>query len=312
MTCDLDDLSDAELLTLAREGDTAAYGVLWKRHWHAARAMAASVTGRFDPDDLASEAFTRILKAVEKGGGPRSGFRSYLATTVRNVAIDWSRRKTTPNIEDPDIIEDWTFSELTALERIERETIAKAFYDLPDSWQEVLWYTEVEDMAPREVAPILGLTPNAVSALAVRAREGLRQAWINAHLADSPKDDPAHSWTLKRLGSYVRGKLSERTGGGWPSTSTTATPAPTRRMKRTMSAHDSRWASCRCSWASRAPRPTSPGPARGRAAQWQPPCRPARGARARAAASDTCSTRRPPGPTRAWRPSRPASSPPPC
>lgn len=209
MTRDLDDLSDADLITRSRDGDKRAYGVLWKRHWHAARAMAASITGRFDPDDLASEAFARILKSIEKGNGPTTGFRSYLATTVRNVAIDWSRRKTTPTIEDPDIVEDWTYSEVTALERIDRQTIANAFYSLPDSWQEVLWYTEVEDMAPREVAPILGLTANAVSALALRAREGLRQAWINAHLAEAPTEDPVHSWTLKKLGPYVRGKLNK-------------------------------------------------------------------------------------------------------
>jgi|GEM_PF-1446871 len=208
MSCRSDDLSDAELLALAREGDGDAYGLLFKRHWHAGRAMAASITSRFEPDDLTSEAFTRILRAVEKGRGPKNGFRAYLATTIRNVAIDWSRRKTTPNIEDADTIEDWSFSEVTALERMERETIAKAFYDLPDSWQEVLWYTEVEDMAPREVAPLLGLTPNAVSALAVRAREGLRQSWINAHLAEVPEDDGDHAWVLSKLGSHVRGKLS--------------------------------------------------------------------------------------------------------
>jgi RNA polymerase sigma factor (sigma-70 family) len=209
MTRDLDDLSDAELIERAREGESRAYGVLWKRHWHAGRAMAASVTGRFEPDDLASEAFARILKSIEKGSGPRSGFRSYLATTVRNVAIDWSRRKSTPNIEDADVIEDWTYSELTALERMDRKTVADAFYALPDNWQEVLWYTVVEEMQPRDVAPLLGLTPNAVSALSARAREGLRQAWINAHLCDGDASDPVHEWTIGKLGSYVRGRLSK-------------------------------------------------------------------------------------------------------
>ncbi|TDQ02066.1 MULTISPECIES: sigma-70 family RNA polymerase sigma factor [unclassified Leifsonia] len=209
MTGELDDLSDADLIVLARDGDTLAYGVLWKRHWQAGRAMAASITGRFDPDDLASEAFARILTSLGRGKGPTSGFRSYLATTVRNVAIDWSRRKTTPNIEDADVIEDWTFSEVTALERMDRQTMAKAFYALPDKWQEVLWYTEIEDMAPREVAPLMGLNANAVSALALRAREGLRQSWINAHLASAPTEDPIHAWTLKKLGPFVRGRLAK-------------------------------------------------------------------------------------------------------
>lgn len=209
MTGELDDLSDADLIVRAREGDSLAYGVLWKRHWPAARTMATSITGRFDPDDLASEAFARILTSICRGKGPTAGFRSYLATTVRNVAIDWSRRKSTPNIEDADAIEDWTFSEATALDRIDRETMAEAFYALPVKWQEVLWYTEIEDMAPREVAPLMGLSPNAVSALALRAREGLRQSWINAHLASAPSEDPIHGWTLKKLGPLVRGRLTK-------------------------------------------------------------------------------------------------------
>jgi len=209
MTGELDDLSDADLIVLAREGDRLAYGVLWKRHWEAGRGMAASITSRFDPDDLASEAFARILISLGRGKGPTAGFRSYLATTVRNVAIDWSRRKASPNIEDADVIEDWTYSEITALDRIDRQTMAEAFYALPDKWQEVLWYTEVEDMAPREVAPIMGLNANAVSALALRAREGLRQSWINAHLAAAaPTEDPVHNWTIKKLGSFVRGRLA--------------------------------------------------------------------------------------------------------
>ena len=209
MTRELDDLSDTDLLLRTRDGDLTAYGVLWKRHWPSARAMAAAITGRFEPDDLASEAFARILKAVEKGNGPTAGFRSYLATTVRNVAIDWSRRKASPNIDDPDAIEDWSYSEVTALDKIERETIAKAFYALPDSWQEVLWYTQVEGMSPRDVAPLLGITPNAVSAMTMRAREGLRQAWISAHLADLGPGDPAHAWTVGKLGAHVRNKLSK-------------------------------------------------------------------------------------------------------
>ena len=42
----------------------------------------------------------------------------------------------------------------------------------------VLWHTEVEGQRPAEVAPLLGMSPNSVSALAYRAREGLRQAFV--------------------------------------------------------------------------------------------------------------------------------------
>jgi hypothetical protein len=41
----------------------------------------------------------------------------------------------------------------------------------------VLWYAEVMGEKPRNIAPILGLEPNAVSALLIRAKAGLRAAY---------------------------------------------------------------------------------------------------------------------------------------
>ena len=56
--------------------------------------------------------------------------------------------------------------------------IARAFASLPERWQAVLWHTEIEGARPADVAPLLGLTANGVAALAYRAREGLRQAYL--------------------------------------------------------------------------------------------------------------------------------------
>ncbi|MFP3380636.1 zf-HC2 domain-containing protein, partial [Bacillus sp. SIMBA_069] len=62
---------------------------------------------------------------------------------------------------------------------------------------------------PAAVAPLLGLTANGTAALAYRAREGLRQAWIQAHISSSPEGSE-HRWTTERLGSYSRGGLGRR------------------------------------------------------------------------------------------------------
>ncbi len=85
---------------------------------------------------------------------------------------------------------------------------AKAFASLPERWQAVLWHTEVEGEKPAAIAPLLGLTANGVSALAYRAREGLRQAYLQQHLADVAGD--RCRWTTERLGAYVRGGLTKR------------------------------------------------------------------------------------------------------
>ena len=78
--------------------------------------------------------------------------------------------------------------------------------------QEVLWYTEVEQMKPAEVAPLLGMKASAVSQLAFRAREGLRVAWIQAHIA-AVGEGTECSWTIERLGAHERGNLGARDQG---------------------------------------------------------------------------------------------------
>src|SRR5690606_3577112 len=74
----------------------------------------------------------------------------------------------------------------------------------------VLWHTEVEDMRPRDIAPLLGLTPNAVSALAVRAREGLREAYLAAHLNQQVELASGCVEVRKLLPAIIRGNASNR------------------------------------------------------------------------------------------------------
>jgi hypothetical protein len=85
---------------------------------------------------------------------------------------------------------------------------AKAFASLPERWQMVLWHLEVENQKPADIAPLLGMSANSVSALAYRAREGLRQAFLNMHSGDLLSD--ACRETNDLMGAYVRQGLSRR------------------------------------------------------------------------------------------------------
>jgi hypothetical protein len=71
-----------------------------------------------------------------------------------------------------------------------------------------LWHIEIEGQPPAEVAPLFGLTRNAVSALAGRAREGLREAYLQVHLAQTTTGRCRA--TADRLGAWTRGGLSRR------------------------------------------------------------------------------------------------------
>jgi RNA polymerase sigma factor (sigma-70 family) len=205
----LDERSDAELISAVRAGDVAAYGELFARHVEAARRLGRQLVPGPDVDDLVSESFTKVLGVLQRGGGPDLAFRAYLLTAVRRLHVDriraTARLHTTDDLTpfDPGV----PFRD-TAVEGFESAAAARAFASLPERWQLVLWHTEVEEQKPAEVAPLLGMSPNAVSALAYRAREGLRQAYLTMHAADADNDTCER--TRAELGSYVRGGLSRR------------------------------------------------------------------------------------------------------
>ncbi|MEU0563829.1 sigma-70 family RNA polymerase sigma factor [Nonomuraea sp. NPDC005983] len=201
---------DADLLQAVREGDATAYERLHERHAGAARALARQlVRGEAEVEDVVAEAFTRILDLVGRGGGPESGFRTYLLTVVRRTVYDRTR------VESPHMAagESGRFDPGVplvdpALVGLERSPVARAFRTLPERWRAVLWHTEVEGATPAEVAPLLGLSAGGVSALVFRAREGLRQACLQLRLSAAPRQECRP--VLRKMGVHVRDGLPRR------------------------------------------------------------------------------------------------------
>jgi RNA polymerase sigma factor (sigma-70 family) len=203
------ELSDAELISSVRGGDVSSYGDLFARHREAATRLACQLVSAPDADDLVSEAFAKVLNVLLAGGGPDVAFRAYLLTAVRRLHVDKIRAtaRATPTddltpYENPEPFAD------TVIAGFEGGAAAKAFASLPERWQLVLWHLEVEGQKPADIAPLLGMSANSVSALAYRAREGLRQAYLQMHTSDLV--DPDCQWTHAKLGAYVRKGLSRR------------------------------------------------------------------------------------------------------
>jgi RNA polymerase sigma factor (sigma-70 family) len=201
--------SDDELVERARNRDERAYGELWLRHSAAAHAVARAYTS-LDPDDVVAEAFARILSAIRRGGGPSMGFRPYLLTSVRNVAHKWGAQQQKVYATDLEDAADETApdAEWSTIAGFDSSAVASAFATLPTRWQEALWYSEVDGLKPRQFAPLLGLAPNAASALVVRARRGFRDAWVSAQLRRADNEECRE--TLELLGAHSRSGLSRR------------------------------------------------------------------------------------------------------
>ncbi|GHJ50278.1 hypothetical protein Cs7R123_76200 [Catellatospora sp. TT07R-123] len=206
----LDPHSDHHLISLVRGGDTGAYGLLYRRHYDSARRLARVLHhDAAEADDLIAEAFAKVLAVLRGGGGPDSAFRAYLLTTMRHARYDRARREHRVELTD-DLTRYETAQPVDdpTISRLETSYAARAFARLPERWRAVLWHTEVEGETPAQIAPLLGLTPNGVAALAYRARERLRQMYLQEHIATT--GNPRCHWTGAHLAGYVRAALARR------------------------------------------------------------------------------------------------------
>lgn len=232
--------SDAELIERARSGDQRAFGELWRRHYRSAARVARQFTSSIDADDLVSEAYARIYQRVLAGGGPTGAFRPYLYTTIRNLASTWGAATRDVQVQIVEDREDERIPDDPAAWALDRTLTARAFRSLPERWQSVLWYTEVEGMDPHEVAPLMGMTANGVAALSYRAREGLRKAWLQAHVSDGTALGECQ-WAMSRLGDMPAMGSRRATVDGSPFISPAARGARSLPRKSTKWARASRW-----------------------------------------------------------------------
>ncbi len=171
---------EADLIDDVRSGDPEAMAVLYGRYREHGLAYAQALMAR-DPEaeDVLHEAFMKVIAAIRNGYGPTDIFAPYLKTSIRSVALlFWKkadRERPTPDKELDVAVEDPGLE--NALHAVEHGHIAAALRTLPARWRSVLWHAEVLGMKPRDMAPVLGIQPNAVSALLIRARGGLRAAY---------------------------------------------------------------------------------------------------------------------------------------
>ncbi|WP_233225537.1 sigma-70 family RNA polymerase sigma factor [Amycolatopsis sp. CA-126428] len=201
--------SDAALIAAVRGGDIAAYGELYDRHLPAARRVAAAIAADLaERDDLIAEGFTRVLRILRSGEGPDEDFRPYLLTTIRNTMISWRRRDSAVSLvaEVPDVTPGAGSDEPVG-DRMHANVAADAFASLPERWRTVLWRTEIVGESPAQIAEDLGMTPNGVAALAYRAREGLRQAYLDQHVPEARRRTCKN--VSAQLARWVRDGISD-------------------------------------------------------------------------------------------------------
>ncbi|MFI7272575.1 sigma-70 family RNA polymerase sigma factor [Streptomyces sp. NPDC049879] len=209
---------DEMLLARVRAGDGVAYGAFYRRHAGAVRRYArVCCADTHLAEDLTAEVFARTLRALRSGAGPNESARAYLLTTVRRVAAQWGAggRREQPVADLGDLAAQHPATQHPAesaalIRAADRSMAARAFHSLPERWQEVLWHTAVEQQPLSRVGPLLGLTPNATAVLAFRAREGLREAYLQAHVNSALTGQAGCRQHATRLGAFARKPMRRR------------------------------------------------------------------------------------------------------
>lgn len=131
-------------------------------------------------EDLMSETFSRFLRALERGGGPKTHLRAYLYRTTHNLAMDQLRRAKKEVIEEnaePQAYRSTLNPEQSAELKFDQEQAMVMLERLTEEQQQVLILKFFQDLNNEEIAITMEKSVGAVKALQHRALKSLRRAF---------------------------------------------------------------------------------------------------------------------------------------
>jgi RNA polymerase sigma-70 factor (ECF subfamily) len=169
--------NDVESLPDLRQLDPQTLGFLHDQHFPELYRYARYRLGDSDTaEDAASEAFVRLLEALQRGRGPRSSIRGWLFGTLRHIVDDHYRAAFSRG-SDAGLPETPLHGELDdAIEAGEREReVRRALRFLTSEQQHVLALRFGGDYTLEETAGLMGRKANAIKALQYRALQALRR-----------------------------------------------------------------------------------------------------------------------------------------
>jgi RNA polymerase sigma-70 factor (ECF subfamily) len=173
-------VDDDQLLKIAKEGETEAFGELYERHIQAVfRFLYARLNNRLDAEDFAEEVFIRAWNSLSTYDERGTPFLAYLLIIARNVLIDHYRR----NGRSPQhvSIEDLPLSDLNpdpgeiTTTNFKHQELHKAISELREDYQEVLVLRFINELSPTETAQVMKRSAGAVRVLQHRALAAIRK-----------------------------------------------------------------------------------------------------------------------------------------
>ncbi len=165
------------LLELARGFDLAALGEIYDSFSPGLYRYATRLLGQCDlAEECVAETFSRFLKALHNGGGPRESLQAYLYQVAHHWITDYYRRQPPPTFSlDERFASDLGDPALAANDVFEREQVRAALMQLTPEQREVVVLKYLEGWENADIAILLGKPVGAVKALQHRALDALRR-----------------------------------------------------------------------------------------------------------------------------------------
>ena len=212
---DMRESTDAHLCETVRlNTDEAArreaFAELYARHRDVVFAQALAIAqNQIDAEDLVSEAFTRVFRALRNGNGPTESVLGYLLVTLRSEAIRSYQAKEATVSALPEALNTLADESVADFGDTlqEQDQVSRAFAQLPEDLRRVLWLVDVEQQSAKFAAEYLDMQVGAVRVLVHRARKKLASAYLQQYVEISASACTAIS---AKLAEYVRGEAGKR------------------------------------------------------------------------------------------------------
>jgi RNA polymerase sigma-70 factor (ECF subfamily) len=180
---------DAKLVGAAREGDRAAFGLLYDRYARMVHGIMLAKAPLAVVDDLVQDVFVLALRRLSTLREVGS-FGAWLAAIARNLAKDHHRRSAPEEQLAVDVREeDLEMRMRGGDQEASANLILDAIKSLPDAYREPLILRLVEGMTGPEIAARTGLTPGSVRVNLHRGMQQLR-AILSPHPGRSGQEGP--------------------------------------------------------------------------------------------------------------------------
>ncbi len=127
-------------------------------------------------EDFVAETFSKFLRALKNGGGPKDYIQAYLYRIIHNLITDYYRRKPLPLLELDEYLacEDLADPSIIMADQMKANKVRKTLQRLNPDHQQVIILKYLESFSNKEIARTMNKTEGAVRSQLHRALVSLR------------------------------------------------------------------------------------------------------------------------------------------